>query len=739
MSSADWQNTPLTLPLLLSGLLCGWVAHVGWRRRAVPGAVPFVVLTAALAGWALVNLVEKSLVHHEFRRSVAVFLYLFIVTVPGAWFLFASRFSRQEHWLPRRLVPLLFLEPALIVALAFTNPYHGLIHAATEMKTDGEYAVMAITHGPFFYVNVAYSYLLFAAGAVLLVVFVARQPDRSVGRVAIVLGSTLVPLLGNLAYVVGWQPRRLTDLTPVYFAVSGLAAAWLLFRFRVFDVLPIARDLVLDCLGDAVFVLDSRFRILDANLAARALMPGLRRVQKRPLADALPELSRYLPAQPAIGWTASGIRLGSAGAERFWDMHVLPLIDQGATLGTLVRLTDVTERRCLEEELLRQAQQLAAADRRKDEFLAMLGHELRNPLAPLRNAVLLLRRLGPPDPHVQRCTELIERQVKAMTRLVDDLLDVSRITSGKIKLQRETVDLAAVVARGVEMTRPLIDARGQVLKVTLGPEPVRLEADPTRLAQAIGNLLNNAAKYTQEGGQIGLTAGREGGDVVVRVRDDGVGIAAELLPHVFDLFTQGDHSLARSGGGLGIGLTLVKKLVELHGGSVEAHSDGADQGSEFVVRLPALSLAPGPVSFDSMDQGQRTKDKGPSRRVLVVDDNVDAAESLAILLHMEGHEVRTTYDGPAALGAAETFRPEIVLLDIGLPKMDGYEVARRLRRAPGLEKVVLVALTGYGQEEDRRSSREATIDHHLVKPVDPEALWTLLADPESLADKCCSA
>jgi PAS domain S-box-containing protein len=812
------------------------------------------VLTAALAGWALVNLVEKSLVHHDLRRAVSIFLYVFIVTVPGAWLVFAALFARQDRRLPRRLVPLLFLEPMLILALAFTNPYHGLIYAATEMKMDGPHAVMAITHGPFFFVHAAYSYLLFAAGAALLVARVACQPDRSAGRLAILIGAMLVPLLGNVAYVVGWQPRRLTDLTPVYFAVPGLAAAWLLFRFRVFDVLPIARDFVLDCLSDAVFVLDTRFRILDLNRAARALVPGLRQGRKRPLSDALPELGQYLPTQPGAGGSASGIRLGSACAGRYWDMHVLPLIDLGATIGVLVRLTDVTERRRstealarlaaivefsedaiigmtldgvvvswnpgaerlygysggevrgsrfsilfppghadempellenlrrgkrtessefvhvrkdggrvnvalrfspikdttgavtgvsaigrdvterrrLEEELRRQAQLLAVADRHKDEFLAMLGHELRNPLAPLLNAVQLLRRLGPPDPHVQRPTDLIERQAKAMTRLVDDLLDVSRITSKKINLQREQVDLAAVVAIAVETARPLIDARGQVLTVTPPPDAVRLEADPTRLAQVIGNLLNNAAKYTEEGGHIWLTAGREGNEAAVRIRDDGLGIPAGLLPEVFDLFTQGDRTLARSGGGLGIGLTLVKRLVELHGGSVEARSAGAHQGSEFIVRLPTGGVRPAPTSNHSAGRPPPSP-RSTARRVLVVDDNVDAVESLAMLLRVEGHEVRTAHDGPSALSAAETFRPEVVLLDIGLPGMDGYEVARRLRQEPGLEKVLLVAVTGYGQEEDRRLSREAAIDHHLVKPVDPEALLALLAHPESLA------
>jgi CheY-like chemotaxis protein len=306
---------------------------------------------------------------------------------------------------------------------------------------------------------------------------------------------------------------------------------------------------------------------------------------------------------------------------------------------------------------------------------------------------------------------------------VDDLLDVSRITRGKITLHKEPADLAGVVARAVEASRPLLDARRQELTVRLPPESLRVEADVTRLAQVVGNLLNNAAKYTGEGGHIGLTVEAAPAEAVLRVRDDGVGIPAELLPRVFDLFTQGDRSLARSEGGLGIGLTLVRSLVELHGGSVEARSEGADKGSEFIVRLPALRGSPARPESPSAPARCRS----PARRVLVVDDSADTAESLALLLTVQGHEVRTAHDGPAALQAAEAFRPEVIFLDIGLPRMDGYEVARRLRGQMGLRDATLVAVTGYGQEEDRRRAEEAGFDAHLVKPADPGALERLLA------------
>ncbi len=319
----------------------------------------------------------------------------------------------------------------------------------------------------------------------------------------------------------------------------------------------------------------------------------------------------------------------------------------------------------------------------------------------------------------------MDRQVAHMARLVDDLLDVARIRGGRITLRMEPVDLAAVVARAVETSQPFLDARRHRLTVALPQEPVRLRADPTRLTQVFGNLLHNAAKYTDEGGRIELTSGREGGEVVVRVKDDGMGIRPSLLPKVFGLFTQGDRSLARTEGGLGIGLTLVRSLVEAHGGTVEAFSAGEGRGSEFVVRLPvAAGQAAAPAA-----PAARGEVGGAclAHRILVVDDNRDGAESLALLLRVGGHEVRTTHDGYEALETARAFRPHIVFLDIGLPRMDGYEVARRLRKEPGMEKGLLVALTGYGQEEDRQKALAAGFNVHLVKPADIDTLQNIVA------------
>ena len=370
--------------------------------------------------------------------------------------------------------------------------------------------------------------------------------------------------------------------------------------------------------------------------------------------------------------------------------------------------------------------ELRQASEAKDQFLALLGHELRNPLAPIRNALEVLSA-GKTDPSVvTQMHEMMQRQTAHMVRLVDDLLDVSRITRGKIELRREQVDLHTAVERVIDTVRPLLAERGHDLRLSLPSEPVVLEADPTRLEQILSNLLSNAAKYTPGPGTIEFSVARDGDQAVIRVRDNGIGIRAEMLGRIFELFAQADRLPERAQDGLGIGLTLIRSLAQLHGGTVMAASAGPGQGSEFVVRLPCLPpRAPGrpPVA-----KAPAASPRAQSRRVLVVDDNTDSAESLAILLQMQGHDVRMAYDGPSALAAAREHRPELVLLDIGLPAgMDGYELAQRLRPEAGLESAVIVAVTGYGQEEDRRRAEDAGFDGHLVKPVDMQKLWRLLA------------
>jgi signal transduction histidine kinase/ActR/RegA family two-component response regulator len=376
-------------------------------------------------------------------------------------------------------------------------------------------------------------------------------------------------------------------------------------------------------------------------------------------------------------------------------------------------------------ERLRLVGQLREADRRKDEFLATLAHELRNPLAPLRNVVELLQRSGGDPTIAEQARSVMGRQLDQMVRLVDDLLDVSRISQGKVQLRKERVELQAVVRSALEAAGPFLQAQGHEWTVTLPPDPIGLEGDAARLAQVLANLLNNAAKYTERGGHIRLTAERRGNEAVVSVRDTGIGIAAEHLPHLFRMFSQVAPALERSQGGLGIGLSLVRGLVELHGGRVEARSGGPGRGSEFVVRLPVVD-APLPHGPQQPAEGPR-EDGGRKRRILVVDDNRDAADSLALMLQMMGHETRTAYDGVAAVEAAAKFRPEVVVLDIGLPKRNGYEAARQIRRQGWGEALVLIALTGWGQEEDKRRALEAGFDHHLTKPVDAADLERLLA------------
>jgi signal transduction histidine kinase len=389
---------------------------------------------------------------------------------------------------------------------------------------------------------------------------------------------------------------------------------------------------------------------------------------------------------------------------------------EAARLAEMLRLRDMLEQRTRE---------LIAADRQKDAFLATLAHELRNPLAPIRNAVHIMQLKSPPEPDLQWGLDVIDRQLQQMTRLIDDLLDISRITQNVLELRRERLDLGAVLNMAVETSRPLIEDAGHAFAVTLPPEPVALDADPIRLAQVISNLLNNASKYTEWGGHIWLTAERQGNEAVVTVRDTGGGIPAEVLPHVFDMFMQGDRSRDPAQSGLGIGLSLAKRIVELHGGTITAHSDGPGHGSTFTVRLPAVHE---PLSARPRARhGRARQEPTVSRRILVVDDERLSAASLGKLLEIAGHEIRTAHDGLEALGMADEFRPDVVLLDIGLPKLNGHEVARRIRRQPWGQGTALIALTGWGQETDRHLSKEAGFDHHLVKPVNSSALLQLLA------------
>jgi PAS domain S-box-containing protein len=410
------------------------------------------------------------------------------------------------------------------------------------------------------------------------------------------------------------------------------------------------------------------------------------------------------------------------GTRRTVLTYANPIHDEhDAMIGAVNVLVDITDRKRAELAL-------EETDRRKDEFLATLAHELRNPLAPIRSALPILRLTGKLEPAKESVLDMLERQVDQLVRLVDDLMEVSRMTRGTLELRRQRVDIASVVASALETSRPSLETSGHRPEVALPATALMLDADPVRLAQVFANLLDNAAKHTAPGGRISLAACREGDQAVIRVADTGEGISPSMLPKIFDLFTHGDHVVETGKGGLGVGLTVVKNLVEKHGGSVTATSGGPGSGSEFTVRLPVAEIplaerAPPPQDGESSTPAHR--------RVLIVDDNRDAAGSLGVLVELLGSDVKVVYDGATALATLPSYQPSLVLLDIGMPQMDGYEVARRIRALPEGRHVTIVALTGWGQDQDRRSASEAGFDRHFVKPIDLSTLQALLGTSQA--------
>ena len=402
---------------------------------------------------------------------------------------------------------------------------------------------------------------------------------------------------------------------------------------------------------------------------------------------------------------------------RFWANVVLTALrdEQGELRGFAKVTRDLTERRRVDE--------LVQADRFKNEFLALLAHELRNPLAPIRSAVQVLSRQSPANPEMAQAQEIAERQIRHMARLLDDLLDVARISQGKLEIRREALDVREIAGRAVAAELPFIEERGLEMSVDLPGGPLGVDADPVRLQQILVNLLNNAAKYTDAGGRIALSARSEGREAVIRVRDNGIGIDPAMASRLFEPFVQVERREKRSVGGVGLGLAVVKRLVELHQGSVNVFSAGLGRGSEFVVRLPQVPIG---SSVRESRPSAAVRAPGSAKRILVADDNVDAADGLKLLLELSGDQVRVAYDGVSALRVAREFNPQIALLDVGMPNLDGFEIARRLREDPQTRHTILIAVTGWGQAEDRRRSKEAGFDYHLVKPVEPSALERLL-------------
>lgn len=446
------------------------------------------------------------------------------------------------------------------------------------------------------------------------------------------------------------------------------------------------------------------------------------------MSDLAGHLSSSLGSQPP--WSdLPVILLTREGSQSNFALHAMKTLGNVILIERPVRvMTLVTAAQTALRARKRQYQnrenllQLKETDRRKDEFLAMLAHELRNPLAPVRNAIQIMKMPGATSDMIARARDMTERQVVHMTRIIDDLLEVSRVSRGKIVLKREFADLGTALSRAADAAQPFVVSRNHRMQLSLPSEQITLHADPARLEQIFSNLLTNAAKYTPKGGDISISAKLEAGTACIRVRDTGVGIAPDLLPRVFELFVQAEQGSDRSQGGLGIGLTLVKSLVEMHGGRVEAQSEGTALGSEFIVRLPTVDRKEQPAKVSSQI---RTGPSAP-KRILVVDDNVDAADSLSIMLRLDGHEVRAVDNGTEALETAAIFHPEVVFLDIGLPGMNGYDVARGLRRLKVIPRSLIVAVTGYGQDEDRKLSKAAGFDRHLVEPPDPIELSAIL-------------
>jgi PAS domain S-box-containing protein len=465
---------------------------------------------------------------------------------------------------------------------------------------------------------------------------------------------------------------------------------------------------------------EERFKFVNKSYAARfGTVPGM--LVGRTIQDVVGEAA-YRTIQPYVRKALNGesvdveleIHYEKLGRHFIRFGYEPELDDAGNVVGFVAAIQNVSDRRKIEEELRER-------DRRKDEFLATLAHELRNPLAPMRYALELFRAGGDPA-DLMRAHGVLDRQLRQLVKLIDDLLDVSRITRGRLEIDTDIIELRQVIAAAVEATPFATDTARQTLTVSLPDDTVHLRGDSMRLAQVFLNLLNNAAKYTPPGGHVELSATAADGEVTITVSDSGVGIPSAMLGRIFDMFVQVDSTREQVQGGLGIGLTLVRQLIELHGGTIEAHSDGENRGSRFIVRLPVAAAPETPTRV-----GDAASARVTTRRILIADDNADAAELLEMWLKMAGHEVRSAQDGEAALIVAETMQPDVLLLDIGMPKVSGYEVARRIREKPWGSRAMLIALTGWGQEEDLRRSREAGFDHHLTKPVDPSAIDALIA------------
>jgi PAS domain S-box-containing protein len=651
--------------------------------------------------------------------------------VPAAWFAFAVRFSRQDRWLPPRALPLLLIEPVLVLVLVFTDHWHGLFRVSTEMSTSGPYAIMVIRHGFFFWVNAVYTYLLFAAGALFLVLGLVRRPDWNAGRLGVLLAGMLVPVLGNAAYVVGLQPGWLTDLTPLYFTISGLAAAWFLFHVRIFDVLPIARDRVLECLKDAVFVVDPHGRLLDANRAARALLPdSARRLGGRPLAELFPELARLPETHASVGDAHVELPLSRGDKQTCWDVHVQPLLDQEVKLGVVIRLTDITERKRLEAEQ-RAFEETQRRTQKRESLGVMAGgiaHDFNNLLTVIiGNAELARGQVGPSSPAAPFLRDAV-RAADWAASLTRQMLTYA----GKARFASERVSLTTLIGGIGGLLRSAVAPQASLEFDLLGDLPPLL-GDPGQLRQLVMNLVANASEAL--GGQPGSICVRtrlaevkaedlaaavfnagltRGCHLLLEVADTGSGMDPATLGRIFEPF------FTTKSTGRGLGLPVVLGVVRGHGGAIFVHSEvGAGTQVRIVLPHGGERLDLPPLRPDGPHVGQLPHLSGT---VLVVDDEDHVRRVTEQFLHQDGFRVLTAVDGADGLRTYQRFAGEIdvVLLDMTMPALSGAVVYRRLRELN--PHLAIILTSGYDAEAVLQQFPENDCSAFLQKPYRSEHL-----------------
>lgn len=717
MTWSDWQFTPYTIPQILIGSICLWVAYVSWQRRLYSGAVPFSLLMFSIAMWTLLNTIEKSMLHEEARWLLATFIYAFIFATAPLWFVFGVRFSRRDYLLPSWLKVGLWIMPTVMYALAWTDRTHGLFRSSFKVAMEGSIPVEVVSHGPLYLVNLIYTYGMFFLGSILVIDGLWKRPDRSLARIAVVLAGIFVPIVGNMAFLLRLQPVKYVDMTPIYFAVTGFAAAWMLFEIRIFHVLPVARDFVFDCMRDAIIVLDDRSRILDLNAAARGLLPNpSSSLKNRLLAEVWPQFGPYLPRFSELRQrsvqSAGAMVFQVAGEERHFDVHVLPMLDNGNPVGMLVRLGDVTERHQAEEERRRLERHLRHTQ--KLESLGMLAggiaHDFNNLLAVILGNAELARLDVENNPRAVSSLQNVVTAAERAASLASQMLAYS----GKGRFLVEKLYVS-----------PFIEEMHHLLSSAV-PKPIELEldlaqnlppilADVNQIRQLIINLVTNAAESI--GHRKGTVCVRTrlaevkdtdlahaafsadlqpGKHLMIQVTDTGTGIDEMTLPRIFEPFFSTKFT------GRGLGLAVVLGIVRGHGGAIIVDSQRGI-GTDIRVLLPAeLAESRMPTIAGEPVPAVAAPAHGT---ILVVDDEKDVRDVACRVLEKSGYKVVEAKDGEDALRIFRKRSREIdaVLLDLTMPSMTGDQVLERLRE---IDPNVIVVLTS-GYEEDAVAERLA--------------------------------